>query len=91
MDLLRFVFTRIIILSDRLFQSESDECDGFSEVLDVYNEITPNIRLGGPTNFAPLIDKAVDIVKKKKQVKYGTHLSPDSLIIKSDGNIISSL
>lgn len=43
-------------------------CHGFQEVLRLYNEITPKVRLGGPTNFAPLIRQAIDIVKKNKSV-----------------------
>mmetsp|Transcript_5980 Transcript_5980/g.15175 ORF Transcript_5980/g.15175 Transcript_5980/m.15175 type:complete len:276 (-) Transcript_5980:46-873(-) len=36
----------------------------FQGVLDAYNAVTPHIKLHGPTSFAPIIFKAIDIVKK---------------------------
>jgi hypothetical protein len=55
-----------------LFQGS---CVGFREVLQTYNRITPDIKLFRPTNFAPLIRKAMNIVKQSKKVS----ILPNSL------------
>jgi E3 ubiquitin-protein ligase RGLG len=39
---------------------------GFEEVLARYRELTPRVVLGGPTNFAPAIEAAIQIVEQTK-------------------------
>ncbi|KAK6967443.1 copine family protein 2 [Biomphalaria glabrata] len=58
---------------------QEEPCKGFTEVLEKYGEIASKITLGGPTDFAPIINKAIDIVKNLK--KY--HI----LIVIADGQV----
>ncbi|XP_010260803.1 PREDICTED: E3 ubiquitin-protein ligase RGLG2-like [Nelumbo nucifera] len=46
------------------FHSDHTPCHGFEEVLACYKHIVPNLRLSGPTSFAPVIEVAIDIVEK---------------------------
>ncbi|VVB11595.1 unnamed protein product [Arabis nemorensis] len=46
------------------FHSDHSPCHGFEEVLACYRRIAPNLRLSGPTSYAPLIETAIDIVQK---------------------------
>jgi len=52
---------------------------GFQQVLQRYNEVTPNIQLAGPTSFAPVIREAIRIVKQAKAY----HI----LVIIADGQV----
>uniref|UniRef100_A0A0D6QRG2 RING-type domain-containing protein n=1 Tax=Araucaria cunninghamii TaxID=56994 RepID=A0A0D6QRG2_ARACU len=46
------------------FYPEDRLCYGFEEALRRYREIVPNLRLAGPTSFAPIIEAAVRIVEQ---------------------------
>ncbi|KAK2164934.1 hypothetical protein LSH36_57g02041 [Paralvinella palmiformis] len=61
------------------FSEDESPCHGFQQVLDRYNEIVKSITLGGPTSFAPIIMKSIQIVKETR--KY--HI----LVIVADGQV----
>ncbi|KAJ4747540.1 copine family protein [Rhynchospora pubera] len=44
------------------FYADNRPCDGFEEALQRYRELVPNLRLAGPTSFAPIIETAIGIV-----------------------------
>ncbi|XP_024363471.1 E3 ubiquitin-protein ligase RGLG3 isoform X2 [Physcomitrium patens] len=46
------------------FFADHRPCDGMKEALVRYRAIAPHVRLAGPTSFAPIINKAVDIVEE---------------------------
>ncbi|KAG8634946.1 hypothetical protein MANES_17G110400v8 [Manihot esculenta] len=46
------------------FGDDERFCNGFEEVLSRYREIVPNLRLAGPTSFAPVIEMASTIVEQ---------------------------
>ncbi|KAE8719601.1 E3 ubiquitin-protein ligase RGLG1 [Hibiscus syriacus] len=46
------------------FYPEEKFCEGFEDVLARYREIVPQLRLAGPTSFAPIIEMATTIVEQ---------------------------
>ncbi|XP_059455685.1 E3 ubiquitin-protein ligase RGLG4 isoform X2 [Corylus avellana] len=66
------------------FHSDHLPCHGFEEVLSCYRKIVPNLRLSGPTSYAPVIEAAVDIVEKSGGQYH-------VLIIIADGQVTRSV
>ncbi|KAM7483131.1 hypothetical protein LguiB_007714 [Lonicera macranthoides] len=46
------------------FYPDEKFCEGFEEVLRRYRELVPQLRLAGPTSFAPIIEMAITIVEQ---------------------------
>ena len=61
------------------FKEDDLPCDGFNEVLSRYNDIVKKVVLSGPTSFAPVINKAIEIVKRTQRY----HI----LVIIADGQV----
>ncbi|KAI4343688.1 hypothetical protein L6164_011007 [Bauhinia variegata] len=46
------------------FYPDERFCQGFEEVLSRYRELIPQLKLAGPTSFAPIIEMAITIVEQ---------------------------
>nr|XP_025672374.1 E3 ubiquitin-protein ligase RGLG4 isoform X2 [Arachis hypogaea] len=66
------------------FHSDHTPCHGFEEVLACYQKIVPNLKLSGPTSYAPVIEAAIDIVEKN-------HGQFHVLVIIADGQVTRSV
>ncbi|KAI5443329.1 E3 ubiquitin-protein ligase RGLG2 [Lathyrus oleraceus] len=66
------------------FYPDERFCNGFEEVLSRYREIVPNIRLAGPTSFAPVVEMAMTIVEQSGGQYH-------VLVIIADGQVTRSI
>ncbi|KAK7316149.1 hypothetical protein VNO77_34922 [Canavalia gladiata] len=66
------------------FYPDERFCNGFEEVLSRYREIVPNIRLAGPTSFAPIVEMATTIVEQSGGQYH-------VLVIIADGQVTRSI
>ncbi|TKY49460.1 E3 ubiquitin-protein ligase RGLG2 [Spatholobus suberectus] len=66
------------------FHSDHSSCHGFEEVLACYQKIVPNLKLSGPTSYAPVIEAAIDIVEKNRGQFH-------VLVIVADGQVTRSI
>ncbi|KAL2335250.1 hypothetical protein Fmac_016463 [Flemingia macrophylla] len=66
------------------FYPDERVCNGFEEVLGRYREIVPNIRLAGPTSFAPIVEMAMTIVEQSGGQYH-------VLVIIADGQVTRSI
>ncbi|KAK4747251.1 hypothetical protein SAY87_026288 [Trapa incisa] len=65
------------------FHSDHSPCHGFEEVLTCYKQIVPNLKLSGPTSYAPVVEAAIDIVEKSGGLFH-------VLVIIADGQVTRS-
>lgn len=66
------------------FYADGRFCEGFEEVLTRYRELAPQLRLSGPTSFAPVIEMAMSIVGESRGQYH-------VLLIIADGQVTRSV
>ncbi|KAL3681395.1 hypothetical protein R1sor_024351 [Riccia sorocarpa] len=66
------------------FFQDNRACRGFQEALIRYRQLVPNLRLAGPTSFAPIIEAAIDIVEESGGQYH-------VLVIVADGQVTRSV
>ncbi|CAI9757386.1 unnamed protein product [Fraxinus pennsylvanica] len=66
------------------FYPDERICEGFEEVLRRYRELVPQLRLAGPTSFAPVIEMAITIVEQNSGQYH-------VLLIIADGQVTRSV
>lgn len=77
-----FGFGDIVTKDKDVFSLSGDidvPCYGFEEVLSYYNDVVRRITMSGPTNFVPIIKKALEIVNRAREY----HI----LVIIADGQV----
>lgn len=69
-----------------VFSFHPDErfCNGFEEVLTRYRELVPQLRLAGPTSFAPIVEMAITVVEQSNGQYH-------VLVIIADGQVTRSV
>ncbi|XP_021908889.1 E3 ubiquitin-protein ligase RGLG2-like isoform X2 [Carica papaya] len=66
------------------FYPDERFCNGFEEILRRYRELVPQLRLAGPTSFAPIIEMAITIVEQSRGQYH-------VLLIIADGQVTRSV
>ncbi|KAH6801904.1 RING domain ligase1 [Perilla frutescens var. frutescens] len=66
------------------FYPDGRFCEGFEEVLTRYKDLVPQLRLSGPTSFAPVIEMAMSIVDESRGQYH-------VLLIIADGQVTRSV
>ncbi|KAI3847748.1 hypothetical protein MKW92_016456 [Papaver armeniacum] len=66
------------------FYPDHRPCNGFEEALARYKELAPQLRLAGPTSFAPIIEMAIGTVEKSRGQYH-------VLLIIADGQVTRSV
>ncbi|KAJ6822179.1 E3 ubiquitin-protein ligase RGLG4-like isoform X3 [Iris pallida] len=73
------------------FHTDHSPCHGFEEVLDCYRKIVPNLKLSGPTSFAPIVEVAVDIVERSGGQYHVLVIIADGQVTRSIDTNVSAL